>query len=49
MLERGDDPVLEGQVAPLPVILARSGDNSVALQVDRVIGSREIVSKSLLI
>ena len=47
MLERGDDPVLEGQVAPLPVILARSGDNSVALQVDRVIGSREIVSKSL--
>ncbi len=47
MLERGDDPVLEGQVAPLPVILARSGDSSVALQVDRVIGSREIVSKSL--
>ena len=47
MLERGDDPVLEGQVAPLPVILARSGDNSVALQVDRAIGSREIVSKSL--
>jgi chemosensory pili system protein ChpA (sensor histidine kinase/response regulator) len=47
MLERGDDPILEGQVAPLPVILARSGDDSVALQVDRVIGSREIVSKSL--
>ena len=47
MLERGDDPVLEGLVAPLPVILARSGENSVALQVDRVIGSREIVSKSL--
>ncbi|MFT5561648.1 MAG: chemotaxis protein histidine kinase CheA/ActR/RegA family two-component response regulator, partial [Litorivivens sp.] len=47
MLERGDDPALEGLVAPLPVILARSGDHSVALQVDRVIGSREIVSKSL--
>ncbi|MFT6644960.1 MAG: chemosensory pili system protein ChpA (sensor histidine kinase/response regulator), partial [Patiriisocius sp.] len=47
MLEKGEDPVLEGLVAPLPVILARSGENSVALQVDRVIGSREIVSKSL--
>ena len=47
MLERGDDPALEGLTAPLPVILARSGDQSVALQVDRVIGSREIVSKSL--
>ena len=40
-------PVLEGQVVPLPVILARSGDRSVALQVDRVIGSREVVSKGL--
>jgi chemosensory pili system protein ChpA (sensor histidine kinase/response regulator) len=47
MLERGDDPVLEGLTAPLPVLLARSGEQSVALQVDRVIGSREIVSKSL--
>jgi chemosensory pili system protein ChpA (sensor histidine kinase/response regulator) len=47
LLERGDNPILEGLVAPLPVILARSGENSVALQVDRVIGSREIVSKSL--
>jgi len=47
MLERGDNPVLEGLVGPLPVILVRSGENSVALQVDRVIGSREIVSKSL--
>ncbi len=32
---------------PLPVILARSGDHAVALQVDRVIGSREVVVKTL--
>jgi len=48
LLDRGtEDPDLAGQVAPLPVILARSGDESVALQVDRVIGSREVVVKSL--
>ncbi|MEM7366074.1 MAG: hybrid sensor histidine kinase/response regulator [Pseudomonadota bacterium] len=47
MLGRSDDPNLDGQVAQLPVILARSGDDAVALQVDRVIGSREVVVKSL--
>ena len=45
--QSSEDPDLSGQVAPLPVILARSGDESVALQVDRVIGSREVVVKSL--
>ena len=40
-------PVLDGQAALLPVILARSGEHAVALQVDRVIGSREVVVKSL--
>ncbi|MDA0791156.1 MAG: Hpt domain-containing protein, partial [Proteobacteria bacterium] len=47
MLDKSDSPNLEGQIAPLPVILARSGDHAVALQVDRVIGSREVVVKSL--
>jgi len=47
MLNKKGGPILEGQVALMPVILARSGDDSVALQVDRVIGSREVVVKSL--
>lgn len=47
LLDRTDKPRLEGEVSALPVILARSGDQAVALQVDKVIGSREIVSKSL--
>ena len=47
MLDKVDDPDLTGQVVPLPVILARSGDHAVALQVDRVIGSREVVVKTL--
>ncbi len=47
LLDKAGEPALEGQVAPLPVILARSGDHAVALQVDRVIGSREVVVKSL--
>ncbi|MBT5722910.1 MAG: response regulator [Gammaproteobacteria bacterium] len=47
MLDKLDDPNLTGQVVPLPVILARSGDHAVALQVDRVIGSREVVVKTL--
>jgi chemosensory pili system protein ChpA (sensor histidine kinase/response regulator) len=47
MLDKADDPDLSGQVAPLPVILARSGDHAVALQVDQVIGSREVVVKTL--
>ena len=47
LLDRAEQPNLEGLVAPLPVILARSGDHAVALQVDRVIGSREVVVKTL--
>ncbi len=47
MLERAEVPNFDGQLAPLPVILARSGDTAVALQVDRVIGSREVVVKTL--
>jgi chemosensory pili system protein ChpA (sensor histidine kinase/response regulator) len=47
MLDKSENPNFEGQVAPLPVILASSGDDSVALQVDRVIGSREVVVKTL--
>ena len=47
MLGGSDVPDLTGMVAPLPVILARSGDHAVALQVDRVIGSREVVVKTL--
>ena len=47
MLTNVETPNLTGQVAPLPVILARSGDNTVALQVDKVIGSREVVVKTL--
>ena len=47
MLDKVGNPNLTGQVVPLPVILARSGDHAVALQVDRVIGSREVVVKTL--
>lgn len=47
MLDKSVEHSLEGHVAPLPVILARSGDHAVALQVDRVIGSREVVVKTL--
>ena len=47
ILARSDTPNLAGKTSPLPVILARSGDHAVALQVDSVIGSREVVVKSL--
>jgi chemosensory pili system protein ChpA (sensor histidine kinase/response regulator) len=47
MLNKLGVPDFTGQVAPLPVILARSGDRAAALQVDRVIGSREVVVKTL--
>ena len=46
-LEKSGDPNLEGQIALLPVLLARSGESAVAFQVDRVIGSREVVVKSI--
>ena len=47
LLDRTANPDLAGQVVPLPVILARAGDDAVAIQVDRVIGSREVVVKTL--
>jgi chemosensory pili system protein ChpA (sensor histidine kinase/response regulator) len=47
VLEKSGDPNLEGQIALLPVLLARTGDSAVAFQVDRVIGSREVVVKSI--
>ena len=40
-------PKLEGQTMPLPVVLIRGGDHAVAVQVDRLLGSREIVVKTL--
>jgi chemosensory pili system protein ChpA (sensor histidine kinase/response regulator) len=40
-------PKMEGHTLPLPVILVRSTDHSVAFQVDHLQGSREIVVKSL--
>lgn len=47
LLSKSKKPSFEGQTTPLPVILARGGDLSVALQVDKVIGSREVVVKAL--
>lgn len=40
-------PKLEGQIMPLPVVLVRSAANTVAIHVDMLMGSREIVVKSL--
>lgn len=40
-------PKLDGQVLPLPVVLVRSAQNTMALQVESLMGSREIVVKSL--
>ena len=47
LLNRGDKPILEGHSMPLPVILVRGADHSVAIQVDSLMGSREIVVKTL--
>lgn len=47
MLDRNQLPRLESQTLPLPVILVRSAETAVAIQVDRLMGSREIVVKSL--
>ncbi|MET0377973.1 MAG: Hpt domain-containing protein, partial [Spongiibacteraceae bacterium] len=47
LLHSGDRPVLEGQTMPLPVLLVRGTDHSVAVQVDGLMGSREIVVKTL--
>lgn len=47
LLQRGEKPNLEGQSMPLPVILVRGAEHSVAVQVDNLMGSREIVVKPL--
>jgi len=40
-------PKLDGQSMPMPVLLVRSAQNTMALQVDALLGSREIVVKNL--
>ena len=47
LLNNGQQPKLVGQSLPLPVILVRSKEHAVAVQVDSLAGSREIVVKSL--
>ncbi len=47
LLDSSAQPKLDGQALPLPVILVRSTEHTVALQVDRLLGSREIVVKTL--
>ena len=47
VLNRKLKPRFEGQVLPLPVILVRSAQHTMAFQVDALQGSREIVVKSL--
>ena len=47
LLNNGQQPKLIGQSLPLPVILVRSNEHAVAVQVDSLAGSREIVVKSL--
>ncbi|MFC3608317.1 Hpt domain-containing protein [Stutzerimonas tarimensis] len=47
LLGTGQQPKLVGQTLPLPVVLLRSGEYSIAVQVDSLAGSREIVVKGL--
>jgi chemosensory pili system protein ChpA (sensor histidine kinase/response regulator) len=47
LLHSNHHPKLQGQPLPLPVILVRGSDKPMALQVDSLMGSREIVVKSL--
>ncbi|HET8711914.1 MAG TPA: response regulator [Spongiibacteraceae bacterium] len=47
LLRTGEKPKLEGVTMPLPVLLVRGSDHSVAVQVDSLMGSREIVVKTL--
>ncbi|MFP6847475.1 MAG: Hpt domain-containing protein [Pseudomonas sp.] len=47
LLNNGQQPKLVGQSLPLPVILVRSNEHAMAVQVDSLAGSREIVVKSL--
>ncbi|MDX1456906.1 MAG: Hpt domain-containing protein [Marinobacter sp.] len=47
LLHSDHHPKLQGQALPLPVILVRGSEQPMALQVDSLMGSREIVVKSL--
>lgn len=47
LLANDQQPKLVGQSLPLPVVLVRSSEHAVAVQVDSLAGSREIVVKSL--
>ncbi|MDY6815936.1 MAG: Hpt domain-containing protein [Pseudomonadota bacterium] len=47
LLNSDHQPKLQGQALPLPVILVRGAEQPMALQVDSLVGSREIVVKSL--
>ena len=47
LLDSDHQPKLQGQALPLPVILVRGAEQPIALQVDHLMGSREIVVKSL--
>src|SRR5690606_41463735 len=47
LLGTGQQPRLSGQSLPLPVILVRGAEHSIAVQVDALAGSREIVVKRL--
>jgi len=47
LLNSSNRPKLQGQALPLPVILVRGAEQPMALQVDSLMGSREIVVKSL--
>jgi len=47
MLYPGLKPNLEGHILPLPIVLVRTAQHAMALQVDALMGSREIVVKSL--
>lgn len=47
LLNRGAKPNIDGITEPLPVILVRGADHSIAVQVDHLLGSREIVVKPL--
>ncbi|MFC3152009.1 Hpt domain-containing protein [Litoribrevibacter euphylliae] len=47
LLKSGHRPKLQGQVLPLPVLLVRGAEHPIALQVDSLMGSREVVVKSL--
>ena len=47
LLVTGQQPRLSGHTLPLPVILVRGAEHTVAVQVDALAGSREIVVKGL--